>query len=122
MTDTKDKAHSSFGVAIEPEFNEEGKWTGAVHASLEENFENDLTDDELTQIRSVCGMMASTLTLMENDPDFLDYVRDYFVNNFSDMIEEFLEDLEDDEEKAPNFTQEGNVIKLNFNTKTFGSA
>jgi hypothetical protein len=38
------------------------------------------------------------------------------------MIEEFLEDLEDDEEKAPNFTQEGNVIKLNFNTKTFGSA
>ena len=120
MTDTKDTEHSSFAVAIEPEFNEEGKWTGAVHASLEESVKDDLDIDELTQIRSACGMMASTLTLMETDPDFLDYVREYFVNNFENMIEYILDDEE--EEKKPVFTKEGNVIKLNFNTKTYGNA
>jgi hypothetical protein len=122
MTEETKKENSSFAVAVEPEFNEEGKWTGAVHASLEETLCDDLSDDELTQIRTVCGMMASTLTLMESDPDFLEYVRDYFLNNFSSMIEEFLDDLEDDTDSKPNFTKDGNVITLDFNTKTFGSA
>jgi len=122
MTEETKKEHSSFAVAIEPEFNEEGKWTGAVHASLEETLNDDLNIDELTQIRTVCGMMASTLTLMEADPEFLDYIREYFVENFAEMVEDFIEDIEESEGGKPNFTKDGNVITLDFNTKTFGSA
>ena len=122
MTEETKKEHSSFAVAIGPEFNEEGKWTGAVQASLEETLNDDLNIDELTQIRTVCGMMASTLTLMEADPDFLDYIREYFVENFAEMVEDFIEDIEESEGGKPNFTKDGNVITLDFNTKTFGSA
>lgn len=114
--------HSNFAVAIDPEFNEEGKWTGIVSAYVEEDLQNDLSEDELVQIRSVVGMMASCLQLMERDEDFLDYVRAFFIANNEDMISEILEDYE--ESKKPSFTrsEDGNVITLNFNTKTYGNA
>lgn len=113
-----DKTHSSFAVAVEPEFDNDGKWTGSISAHIEEDVRADLSDDELIQIRSVCGMMASTLLLMENDEDFLEYVKSFFFSANEEMINEMLGDIEDE----PNFTKEGNVITLNFNTKTHGSA
>ena len=119
MSEESTIKHSSFAVALEPEFKEDGTWTGEVTAHVEESLHGDLSDDELTQIRSVCGMMASCLTLMEDDPDFLDYVRDYFISNYEGLIAEFIERVEDD---RPDFTKEGNVITLNFNTKTYGNA
>jgi len=63
-------------------------------------------------------MMASTLVLMENDEDFLDFVKGFFLSNSEEMINEMLGGIEDN----PNFTKEGNVITLNFDTKTHGSA
>jgi len=119
MTEETKIKRSSFAVALEPEFDEEGKWTGEVTAHVEEALQGDLDDDQLTQIRSVCGMMASCLTLMEEDPDFLDYVRDYFLKNYENLIAEFIDRVEDD---TPDFTKDGNVITLNFNTKTYGNA
>jgi len=55
---------------------------------------------------------------METDEDFLEYVRGFFLANSEEMISEMLGDIED----KPNFTKEGNVITLNFDTKTHGSA
>ena len=119
MTDKiVDKIHSSFAVAVEPEFDDAGKWTGSITAHIEEDVKGDLSDEELLQIRSVCGMMASTLLLMENDEEFLDYVKQFFLDNNEEMVNEMLASIDD----APNFTKEGNVITLNFNTKTHGSA
>lgn len=115
---SKDIKHSSFAVAVEPEFNDNGEWTGEVTAFVEETLEGDLNEEQVTQIRSVCGMMASCLTLMEQDPDFLDYVRSYFIDNYEEMIAEILGEAEE----KPDFTREGNVFKLNFNTKTYGNA
>jgi hypothetical protein len=87
---------------------------------VEEDIEDDLSEDDRMKIRSVVGMMASTLQLMEQDEDFLDYVRSHFIENFTDMIAEFLEDAEEE----PTFTrsEDGKVITLNFNTKTYGNA
>lgn len=119
MTDEiVDNTHSSFAVAVEPEFDSDGKWTGTISAHIEEEVKGDLSDEELIQIRSVCGMMASTLLLMETDEDFLEYVRGFFLSHSEEMISEMLGDIED----KPNFTKEGNVITLNFDTKTHGSA
>lgn len=120
MSEENEMKTSSFAVVIEPEF-ENGQWTGTVGAHIEEDVLDDLDVDELTQIRSVVGMMASTLTLMEHDPEFLDYVRDHFIDNYQEIVEQFLNDIEDN---SPNFTrsEDGKVIQLNFNTKTHGSA
>lgn len=111
---------SSFAVVITPEF-ENGTWNGAVSAHIEEDVLDDLDTDELTKIRSVVGMVASTLTLMESDPALLEYIRDHFIDNYQMLIEEFIDDIQ---EREPNFVkkEDGNVITLNFNTKTHGNA
>lgn len=118
---TEEKKNSSFAVAITPEFNGNGEWTGSVTTHLEEDVRNDLTDEQLLQIRSVCGMLASCLPLMEQDSEFLDYVKDFFHANYEELVEEMLSAIEDD---TPSFTRssDGKVITLDFNTKTQGSA
>lgn len=118
-----DKEHSSFAVALHPEFDENGKWTGIVSANLEEDIKDKFTDNEVTQLRSVTGMLACCLQLFEMDEDFLDYVRNYFVSTQDEMIQEMLDALDEDEE-TPKFTrsEDGKVITLNFDTKTYGSA
>ena len=117
---TEETKHSSFAVALIPEFDDNNEWTGSVVTHVEEEVFDDLDEDQLTQIRSVCGMMAACLPLMEQDEEFLDYVRDFFLTNYQDMIAEILEDVED----KPSFVRspDGKVITLNFNTKTHGSA
>jgi hypothetical protein len=116
------KQHSSFAVAISPEFDDDGNWTGAVTAILEEDVHDDLDSEDLTQIRSVCGMLAACLPLMEEDPDFLDYIKGYFSSNYTQLIDEILDEAET--ESKPTFirSKDGNVITLDFNTKTHGSA
>lgn len=116
------KKHSSFAVAITPEFNEDGTWDGSVTAHLEEDVRDDLDPEQLTQIRSVCGMMAACLPLMEEDQEFLDYIKDFFYTNYQLLVDQ----IEEEEQVAatPNFTKskDGKVITLDFDTKTHGSA
>ena len=67
------------------------------------------------------GENASTLTLMEDDPEFLEHVKAYFLANYQHLISEFIESKVEDK---PSFvrSKEGNVITLDFNTKTHGNA
>lgn len=115
---TADIKSSSFAVALSPEFNEDNEWTGEVTAFIEEEIGDDLNEEEVAQIRSVCNLLASCLGLMEEDRDFLQYIKAYFISNCEEMLSELVEDMED----KPNFTKDGNVFTLNFNTKTHGSA
>jgi hypothetical protein len=125
MSDAEDNnGNSSFAVAINPEFKD-GKWTGNISAHIEEELVGDLDDEDVHQIRSVCGMMTSTLYLMESEPDFLAYIQSYFLENFPETVEEMYDvALEEEEEKQAVFTRskDGKVITLNFDTKTHGSA
>ena len=116
---SEEDKETSFAVVVTPEFDDKGEWNGVIGCHLEEEVNHNLTDDQLTQIRSVCGMMATTLTLMEQDEDFLEYVKEAFLALNHEMVDQFLDAIEDDK---PNFTKEGNVITLDFNTKTHGSA
>ena len=117
---TEETKQSSFAVALIPEFNEDGEWSGSVTAHIEEELYSDLNEDQIMQIRSVCGMMAACLPLMEEDPDFLEYVKEFFFNNYEQLVEDILAESED----KPSFvrSKDGKVITLDFNTKTHGSA
>lgn len=115
---TAETKRSSFAVVLDPQFNENNEWTGEVTTYIEEEVSDDLNEEQLFQMRSVCGLLASCLQLMEQDPEFLEYIKVHFAENCDMFVEEFLEEIED----TPNFTKEGNVLTLNFNTKTHGSA
>jgi hypothetical protein len=120
--ETTPKQHSSFALAIEPEFDDSNEWTGAVHACIEESIADDLDSDQLTQIRSVCGMLASCLQLLEREEEFRDYVQMYFMENFEEMIDDLLNDAEEREKPSFIRSEDGKVITLNFSTKTYGNA
>lgn len=114
--------NSIFGIEIEPEFKN-GAWTGNVSAGMYEDLKGDLSDDEIHQIRTVCGMMASTLILMEEDPEFLDQIKEYFAERFAEYAEDDYEvDLEENKPTVFTRSSDGKVITLDFNTKTHGSA
>tara|TARA_R100000995_G_C3478232_1_gene122252 strand:+ start:757 stop:1128 length:372 start_codon:yes stop_codon:yes gene_type:complete len=122
---SEDKKSSSFAVAIIPSFDDDGKWDGTISTQLEEEIGNDLLEDEVIQIRGICGMMTACLKLMEEEPELLDYIKEYFIANFQDMLREIIGEPEEEEEEIkPLFTRskDGKVITLNFNTKTFGNA
>jgi len=122
MTEQEIKNNSTFAVAVEPEFDENNKWTGVVSAHIEEEVQDDLSDEELVQVRGVLGMLASCLELMERDEDFLNHVRTFFMESHQEMIEGFLEEFEEAQKPAFTRSEDGKVISLNFNTKTYGSA
>lgn len=117
---TEETKQSSFAVALTPEFNEDGEWSGSVTAYVEEDLHGDLNEEQVLQIRSVCGMLAACLPLMEEDPDFLEYVKEFFFKDYKQLMEDIL----DESEVKPNFvrSKDGKVITLDFNTKTHGSA
>jgi len=119
---SEDKVNSSFAVAVEPEFDEDNKWTGIVSAHIEENIQDDLSDQELVQVRSVLGMLASCLQLMEMDEDFLDYVRNYFIDSQQDMIDDILTEFEESQKPIFTKSEDGKVVTLNFQSKTYGNA
>lgn len=114
-----EQRETSFAVVLTPDFNEDGTWNGVVGCHIEEEITNDLSEDEILQIRTVCGLLATTLTVMEQDEDFLEYIKEAFASLNSEMLQEFVGAVEDNK---PNFTKDGNVITLDFDTKTHGSA
>ena len=119
MTNDNEVTNSSFAVVISPEYDENNEWTGVVSAFLEEDVQKDLKEDEVAQLRMVTTLLASCLPLMEADTEFLDYIKEFYYNNFEEKLEE-LESLKD----KPVFTrsEDGKVITLDFDTKTHGSA
>jgi hypothetical protein len=117
---------STFAVVVSPVFDDHKRWTGRITVHMEEDDMHDLDDDEIMQVRTVCGMMAATLTLMEEDTDFSERLQEYFMANFRSFIEDTVEGVlvDDEEDERPNMTrsEDGKVITLDFSSKTYGEA
>jgi hypothetical protein len=123
MSDEETQDQSSFAIVITPTLDKKRKWTGSVTVHMEEDDFGELSDEELMQIRNVCGMMASSLTLMEEDPEFNEYIQEYFLKNFRSFVEDFIEGtLEEPQQPSMTRSKDGKVITLDFSSKTYGEA
>ena len=77
---------------------------------------NDLNDEDYSQIMHFCKMLASTIPVMELNEDFRELVHRYVMS---------MKGLEYDvelEDKPKVIGEDGNVIQIDFGTKTEGSA
>ena len=63
-----------------------------------------------------CKMLASSIPVMELNEDFRELVHSYVVNVVDKEYEVELED------KPKVVEKEGNIVKIDFGTKTKGSA
>jgi hypothetical protein len=81
--------------------------------------ENQMDDDDYGQVMHFCKMMCATVPIMEESKEIRDIVHDYVLEVIDNELDITVE-LE--EEMGVEKTYDGNVIHLNFNTKTGGSA
>ena len=99
MTDHMTFEDEDFVIRVRPTVSGED-WTGEIDISIISGAENPLNDENYTQLMHFCKMMCATVPIMEQDDAIRNLVHTYVVEVVDD----------------------GNVVHLNFNSKTGGSA
>jgi len=105
-----------FIIRVRPFRDSEGMWNGEIDMAIVTQPENDLDDDDYFQMMHFCKMLASTIPVMEVNEDFRELVHNYVIERVDKEYEVQLED------KPKVVGEDGNVIKIDFGTKTEGSA
>jgi len=108
-----------FLIRIRPFLDEEGKWDGELDISIVTQPNEDIDDEDYHQLLHFCKMVASSVPIMEHNEQIRNIVHDY-VLEVVDKEMEYEVELEDTQEVVK--TYDGNVVHLNFNSTTKGSA
>ena len=108
-----------FIIRVRPFADDDGKWSGEVDISMLAFNENQMDDEDYEELLHFCKMMCATVPVMSQTKEIRDIVDEY-VNNVIDNEMEISVELE--EEAGVEKTYDDNIIHLNFNTKTGGSA
>lgn len=107
-----------FVIRIRPTIDEED-WTGEVDISIISSGAAQLNDESYGQLMHFCKMMCSTIPIMEMDENIRSMVHQYVL----EVVDEEPEDMvEQDNQEIVITHEDGNVVRLNFNSKTGGSA
>ena len=109
-----------FIIRVRPFVDEEGVWSGEVDLSIITLPGNPLDDDAYYNIMHLVKMMCASLPIMEEIETIRDVMHKYVKAMEDDVdIEIRLEkELENKVEKV----YDGNVIKIDFSTRTKGAA
>lgn len=105
-----------FVIRIRPFTDGKHTWNGEVDISIVTMPENPLDDESYSQMIHFCKMVASTIPVMEFNEDFRELVHEYVMETLDNHYHVELE------EKPTVIGEEGNVVKIDFKTKTEGSA
>ena len=108
-----------FLIRIRPFSDDDGRWSGEVDVSIMAMPDNPLVDEDYNQLMHFTKMVCASIPLMEEIEDLRNLVHEYVikvVDNDMDI------DVELEDNMGVEKTYDGNVIHLNFNSKTKGSA
>jgi len=105
-----------FLVRVRPFLDDEGIWNGEIDVSIITQPENSLQDDDYFQVMHFCKMLASTIPIMEVNEDIRELVHNYV----TEVIDKHEEDVLEKELRV--VSEEDNVIKLDFGSRTKGNA
>ena len=102
-----------FAIRLHPKLDDNKKWTGEVIVGIVVSDDNPMNDEDYGNMLQFTNMLCSCVGLMEDDKEFRDAVYEYYE-----------EQQKEDESIKPIVVKDANsnVIRLNFNTKTDGSA
>ena len=115
----KEISEEDFLIRVRPFANDEGRWSGEVDISIMAMPDNPMDDEDYYQIMHFTKMMCASVPVMEEVEELRNIVHEY-VSKVIDT--EMHIDVELEEEAGVEKTYDGNVVHLNFNTKTGGSA
>ena len=109
---------NDYTIRIRPFQHENGEWTGEIDVAIVTGEDNDLSDEDYSQILHLTKMVASSIPVMEYNEDLRDAVHD-FVEQHVDQVDVVFEP-EDNLDKV--VVRDDNIIKIDFSTRTKGSA
>ena len=108
-----------FLIRVRPFANDDGAWSGEVDISIMAMPDNPLDDDDYYKVMHFAKMMCASVPVMEESEELRDVVHEYVVNVLDNEMDI---DVELEEEVYVEKTYDGNIVHINFNTKTGGSA
>lgn len=108
-----------FVIRIRPFADEDGQWSGEIDISIMAFPKNPMDDEDYGNVMHFVKMMCATVPLMEQQEEMRNAVHDYVMNVIDNEMEI---DVELEEEVGVEKTYDGNIVHINFNTKTGGSA
>jgi len=108
-----------FLIRVRPYADEDGSWSGEVDISIMVQPDNPLNDDDYGNIMHFAKMMCASVPIMEEVEELRNAVHEYVMNVIDN---EMKIDVELEEEAGVEKTYDGNVVHLQFNTNTKGSA
>ena len=105
---------NDFIIRIRRFQHSDGMWTGEVDITVVATQENDMEEEDYSQVMHFCKMVASTVPLMESNEQYRKLLHEYVKNNI-----DAEETVSKKESKIIDKT--ANVIKIDF-SNTDGSA
>ena len=115
----KEVNNEDFLIRVRPFADDDGKWSGEVDISIMAMPDNPLDDEDYYQVMHFAKMMCASVPVMEEVEELRNIVHEYVtkvIDNEDDI------DVELEEEMGVEKTYDGNVVHLNFNSRTKGSA
>jgi hypothetical protein len=116
----KEIQDEDFVIRIRPFADDDGRWTGEIDVSIIASPDNPMDDEDYGQVMHFAKMMCATVPIMEESKEIRDIAHDYVMEVIDNEMDISIE-LEE-EEAGVEKTYDGNIIHLNFNSKTGGSA
>jgi hypothetical protein len=104
-------------IRVRPSIENKSEWTGEIDISIMTGENNPLDDNSYYQVMHFVKMLCATVPLMEQDESIRDKLHSFVMDEFDNEIEE-----EYDEPDVIVEQSDGNVVKLNFTSRTKGSA
>lgn len=111
--------NEDFIIRVRPFADDDGDWSGEIDISIMAFPENPMDDEDYSNVMHLCKMMCSTVPIMEQEESIRNIVHEYV----TEVIDNDMNiDVELEQEMGVEKEYDGNVVHLNFNTKTGGSA
>ena len=114
----KEINEEDFIIRVRPFADDDGVWSGEVDISIIAMPNNPLDDKDYSQLMHFAKMICASVPVMEEVEELRTLINDYVLK----VLDKEMEiDVELEEEYVEK-TYDGNIVRLNFNTKTGGSA
>ena len=103
--------NEDFYIQLVPDLDNDINWLGTLQVNIVTSNTNPIDDDGYNQIFHLCQLISSVVPYMDDNPDIITELEKYM------KVEQ--------KSNKPNkkvISKQGNVINLNFKSKTNGSA
>tara|TARA_A100000172_G_C2990155_1_gene92548 strand:+ start:44 stop:367 length:324 start_codon:yes stop_codon:yes gene_type:complete len=103
--------NEDFYIQLVPDLDKNKNWLGTLQVNIVTSNTNPVDDDGYNQIFHLCQLIASVVPYMDDNPNIIPELEKYMKIEHEQALP-----------KLKVVSKKGNVINLNFKSKTNGSA